>query len=154
MYLAYFYIACLDIFVNRINAVTMTKKLTYESLKAEQAWMVVSDQLQQRNALLSMGINHLEHKSGDLPIASRLMVLRYHLRTSLRKLTSEARRPANLENSVEQLHKQWQQIHQLFFLLRQIDVELENATFDCTNFRLWIDSRQQRVYKSALVHLN
>jgi len=45
-------------------------------------------------------------------------------------------------------------IHQLFFLLRQIDAELENASTDSDNFREWCDSRQQRVYKSALVHLN
>jgi len=52
----------------------MEQKLTYESLKAEQAWMVVSEQLQQRNSLLSMGINHLERLPGDLPVASRLMI--------------------------------------------------------------------------------
>lgn len=149
-----FYITHLDIFVNYKCAVTMDNKLTYESLKAEQAWLVVSEQLQQRNALLSMGINHLEKLPGDLPIASRLMVLRYHLRTSLRKLTSDARRSTTDGTSVEQLRMQWQQIHQLFFLLRQIDAELENATTDCDSFRLWLDSRPQRVYKSALIHLN
>jgi len=72
----------------------MEQKLTYESLKAEQAWMVVSEQLQQRNSLLSMGINHLERLPGDLPVASRLMIIRYHLRTSLRRLTAEARKSA------------------------------------------------------------
>lgn len=132
----------------------MDTKLTYESLKAEQAWMVVSEQLQQRNALLSMGINYLERQSGDLPIASRLMVLRYHLRTSLRKLTAEARRPADVKSAGEGLRQQWLQIHQLFFLLHQIDAELENATSDSSYLRNWLDARQPRVYKSALVHLN
>lgn len=128
--------------------------VTYESLKAEQAWMVVSDQLNQRNTLLSRGISHLESSPVELPIASRLMILRYHLRHSLRRLTAEARQMTPRSDKAAQLHLQWMHIHQLHFLLRQVDSELRNASHDSDSFREWLDSLQLRVYKSALVSLN
>ncbi|OIN59011.1 hypothetical protein [Arsenicibacter rosenii] len=132
----------------------MTQKITYESLKAEQAWLVVSEQLQQRNSLLSMGINYLERLPGDLSVASRLMIIRYHLRVSLRKLTAEARAKPAANMTPDDVKQQWLHIHQLFFLLRQIDAELEKASGVSDNFRQWCETRPQRVYKSSLVHLN
>jgi hypothetical protein len=128
--------------------------ITYDSLKAEQAWMVVSEQLNQRNTLLSRGISHLEADPGELPLASRLMILRYHLRHSLRRLTAEARQLPTQPDQIAQLHRQWMHIHQLHFLLRQIDNELRTASDDSTPFREWLESLELRVYKSALVSLN
>lgn len=128
--------------------------VTYESLKAEQAWMVVSEQLNQRNTLLSRGISHLEHSTPELPLASRLMILRYHLRHSLRRLTADARQLPAQVNIAGQLHSQWMHIHQLHFLLRQVDRELRNASDDSDRFRDWIESLDTRAYKSALIHLN
>lgn len=128
--------------------------VTYESLKAEQAWMVVSDQLNHRNTLLSRGISHLERHSTELPIASRLMILRYHLRHSLRKLTAEARQLPRSADAARAINSQWMHIHQLHFLLRQIDDELNHASADSNSLRHWLESAEMRVYKSALVSLN
>ncbi|MBC8151349.1 MAG: hypothetical protein H7Z72_00395 [Bacteroidetes bacterium] len=132
--------------------------VTYESLKAEQAWIIVSEQLQQRNSLLSRGISRLEQYPAELPIASRLMILRYHLRHSIRRLTSEAKplsgkTPAETR-SAEQLRQQWRHVHQLFFLLRQIDAELRTAQAESDTLRTWLNSANPGVYKSALMYLN
>ena len=67
------------------------KRISYELLQAEHAWMIVSDQLQQRNNVLAKGISHMERNPKGLPIASRLIILRYHLKMSLRQLTQEVR---------------------------------------------------------------
>lgn len=128
--------------------------VTYQSLQAEQAWMVVSDQLQQRNSILSRSIAQLERNPKELPIASRLMILRYHLRVSLRRLTAEARKSPQTADDAERMNQQWMHIQQLFFLLRQIDGELNNAKEECESLRNWLDSLETRIYKSALVHLN
>ncbi|CCH55679.1 hypothetical protein BN8_04957 [Fibrisoma limi BUZ 3] len=130
------------------------KTITYASLRAEHAWMVVSDQLQQRNNMLSKGISHLERSPSELPMASRLMILRYHLRMSLRQLTQEARRQAKEVDDVDGLQQQWLHVHQLFFLLRQIDTELKRAATENETLRAWVESLEGRVYRSALVHLN
>ena len=128
--------------------------VTYQSLQAEQAWMVVSDQLQQRNSILSRSIAQLERNPKELPIASRLMILRYHLRVSLRRLTADARKFPQSADDAERIHQQWMHIQQLFFLLRQIDAELNNAKEESETLRNWLDSLETRIYKSALVHLN
>lgn len=130
------------------------KTVTYESLRAEHAWMIVSDQLQQRNNVLAKGISHMERDPAELPMASRLMMLRYHLKMSLRQLTQEARQQAKTAEDIDQLRQQWQHVHQLFFLLRQIDTELGRATGENNTLRSWMDSLEGRVYRSALVHLN
>lgn len=133
--------------------------VTYESLKAEQAWIIVSEQLQQRNSLLGRGIDRLEQYPTELPIASRLMILRYHLRHSIRRLTSEVRPPVNGNTPAEtrsagQLRQQWQHIHQLFFLLRQIDAELRTAQADSRTLRTWLNSVHSGIYQSAPMYLN
>ncbi|MFD2573880.1 hypothetical protein ACFSUS_24805 [Spirosoma soli] len=130
------------------------KTITYDSLRAEHAWMIVSDQLQQRNNMLAKGIAYMERNPTELPMASRLMMLRYHLKMSLRQLTQEARKNAQTVEHADRLHQQWLHVHQLFFLLRQIDTELNRATDENGTFRSWIDSLGGRVYRSALVHLN
>lgn len=130
------------------------RTVTFESLQADQAWMVVSDQLNQRNTLLSRGISKLEQHHQCLPIASRLMILRYHLRQSLRRLTAESRQQPASVGQAEALNQQWCHVHQLYFLLRQIDAELTNAREDSPALNEWLESIESRVYKSALVHLN
>lgn len=129
------------------------RTVTFESLQADQAWMVVSDQLNQRNTLLSRGISKLEQQQ-QLPIASRLMTLRYHLRQSLRRLTTESRRRPNSTDEAGALNRQWCHVHELYFLLRQVDAELMNARDKSQPLNQWLDSLESRVYKSALVHLN
>jgi hypothetical protein len=128
--------------------------ITYESLQAEHAWMIVSDQLQQRNNVLAKGISHMERNPTELPMASRLIMLRYHLKMSLRQLTQEARQEAQNSTSGDVLNRQWMHIHQLFFLLRQIDTELGRASTENDTLRSWMESLEGRVYRSALVHLN
>lgn len=130
------------------------KTVTYESLRAEHAWIIVSDQLQQRNNMLAKGISHMERDPAQLPMASRLIMLRYHLKMSLRQLTQEARQQPQLTPTADQLRQQWQHVHQLFFLLRQIDCELNRATGENETLRSWLESLEARVYRSALVHLN
>ena len=130
------------------------KTTSYESLRAEHAWMIVSDQLQQRNNMLAKGISHMEHKSAELPMASRLIMLRYHLKMSMRQLTQEARQQPRSAKETDLLHQQWLHIHQLFFLLRQIDTEFVRAADQSDRLRSWVSSLEGRVYRSALVHLN
>ncbi len=130
------------------------KTISYESLKAEHAWMIVSDQLQQRNNLLAKGISHMERSPAELPTASRLMILRYHLKMSLRRLTQEARQQARTTTPDQPLRQQWQQVHQLMFLLRQIDSELGQAAIENDAFRFWLNSLDNRVYRSSLVYMN
>ncbi|GAB2593901.1 hypothetical protein [Spirosoma areae] len=130
------------------------KIATYESLQAEHAWMIVSDQLQQRNNMLAKSISHLERNPTELPMASRLIILRYHLKMSLRQLTQEARQQSRSAKNANDLANQWQHVHQLFFLLRQIDSELGRAANENNRLRSWVESLEARVYRSALVHLN
>ncbi len=130
------------------------RTVTFESLQADQAWLVVSDQLSQRNTLLSRSISKLEQYPQLLPVASRLMTLRYHLRQSLRRLTRESRRTPATTDEAERLNRQWCQVHELYFLLRQVDAELTNTRDDSDPFNQWLDSLESRVYKAALVHLN
>lgn len=132
--------------------------ITYESLKAEQAWIIVSEQLQHRNALLGRSIYQLEQHPEELPTASRLLILRYHLRHSLRQLARETRRlkqrsPAQ-SAPTQQLRQQWLHVHQLFFLLCQIDTELKTAESDSLVLRTWLCSIQPKVYKPTLNSLN
>ena len=130
------------------------KTVSYESLRAEHAWMVVSDQLQQRNTMLAKSISHMERSPVELPMASRLMMLRYHLKMSLRRLTQEAQQQPRSPEDAGLLHQQWLHIHQLFFLLHQIDMEMGRATGENNVLRSWVSSLERRVYRSALVHLN
>jgi hypothetical protein len=130
------------------------KTVTYDSLQAEHAWMIVSDQLQQRNNMLAKSISHMERNQNELPMASRLIILRYHLKMSLRQLTQEARQQRKKIQNDSRLADQWMHVHQLFFLLRQIDNELGRATTENNMLRSWLESLEGRVYRSALVHLN
>lgn len=132
--------------------------ITYESLKAEQAWIIVSEQLHQRNSLLGRGINKLEQYPAELITASRLMILRYHLRHSIRQLTAEAGQvrhgAVDDAQTGRQLRRQWLHVHQLFFLLRQIDAELSAAQSQSNTLRAWLNVTNSNVYKSTLTCLN
>ena len=86
-------------------------------------------------------------------MASRLIILRYHLKMSLRQLNSSTNQPSYSQES-KALVTHWQHVHQLFFLLRQIDSELGRATNENSTLRLWLKSSNGRVYRSALVHIN
>ena len=130
------------------------KTISYDSLRAEHAWMIVSDQLQQRNNLLAKGIAYMERNPALLPTASRLMLLRYHLKMSLRQLTQEARQQPHSVQHAQQLRRQWIHVHQLFFLLRQVDTELGRAAEENVALQSWVSSLEKRVYRSALIHLN
>ncbi|GAB3560884.1 hypothetical protein GCM10027578_00320 [Spirosoma luteolum] len=129
-------------------------KTNYEFLKVEQAWLTVSDQLQQRNNVLAKSIAHLERFPAETRMAGRLMMLRYHLKMSLRQLTQSARQIPRPAADTQQLQRQWQHVHELFFLLRQIDTELNEATARNPRLRQWVDSLDNRVYRSAFLHLN
>lgn len=130
------------------------KNVSYESMKAEHAWMVVSDQLQQRNNMLGRGISHLERFPAETRMAGRLTILRYHLKMSLRQLTQNVHQPTQTTVDAQILARQWQHVHQLFFLLRQIDIELSRALDESVALRNWRDAQNTRVYRSALVCLN
>lgn len=130
------------------------KTISYESLRAAHAWMIVSDQLQQRNNLLAKGISYMERNPAELPMASRLMMLRYHLKMSLRKLTREAHQQLRSAEEAKFLRQQWSHIHQLVYLLRQIDTEFVRAADENSTLQSWVASLERRVYRSALVHLN
>ncbi|GAB3950901.1 hypothetical protein GCM10028805_29890 [Spirosoma harenae] len=130
------------------------KTITYESLQAEHAWILVCDQLQQRNNVLAKSISHMERDPKQLPMASRLIILRYHLKMSLRQLTQAARQKNQQSQPISQLAAQWEHVHQLFFLLRQIDNEIGQAASENHNLRSWIKATEGCVYRSSLVHLN
>ncbi len=131
-----------------------TKSANYESMNAEHAWMVVSDQLQQRNNVLGRSIAQLERFPAETRMAGRLTVLRYHLKMSLRQLTQSVHTTPRATDDAQLLARQWQHVHQLFFLLRQIDAEFNRAIDDSGTLRTWLTTQHTRVYRSALVHLN
>lgn len=131
-----------------------TKSASYESMNAEHAWMVVSDQLQQRNKVLGRSIAQLERFPAETRMAGRLTVLRYHLKMSLRQLTQSVHTTPRATDDTQLLARQWQHVHQLFFLLRQIDAEFNRAIDDSGTLRTWLTTQHTRVYRSALVHLN
>lgn len=96
----------------------------------------------------------MERNSFSQPIASRLMILRYHLKMSVRQLTQETRNKPSTPELDSQIASQWHHVHQLLFLLRQIDTEFGRATSESEVLRSWLESLEARVYRSALVHLN
>ncbi|GAB3928270.1 hypothetical protein [Larkinella terrae] len=119
------------------------KTVSYDSIKADQAWITVTQLLQRRNQLLADGIKFLEKHSADQALAGRLVVIQYHLRATVRRLvdeTSTAQSPAQL---AQQVKRQWLMVHQLNFLLRQIDDELSKMGVSYPNFRSWINTKQK-----------
>ncbi|RRB02088.1 hypothetical protein [Larkinella rosea] len=125
------------------------KTVSYESIKADQAWITVTHHLQGRNQLLTDGISFLEKHPSDHALAGRLVVIQYHLRATVRRLmdeTSAIKSPSQLK---QQVRRQWLMIHQLNFLLRQIDDELGKMGLNSPDFRLWINVKRNRISYKA-----
>ena len=97
------------------------RAVTYDSLRADEAWNTVSKHLQRRNDLLTAGITYLETHPTDHALAGRLVVLQYHLRATVRQLVRDtaALRPVQTMN--QQVQRQWMVVHQMHYLLSQID---------------------------------
>jgi hypothetical protein len=112
--------------------------LSYEALRAEQAWQIIAEQLDRRNTLLARGIGQMERDPAHLPTASRLMILRYHLRHSLRQLSTDTRQRPAPANPTELVGRQWMHIRQLALLLTQIDHELADTRRTNRAFRGWL----------------
>ncbi|MGM9508035.1 hypothetical protein ACS5NO_09915 [Larkinella sp. GY13] len=120
------------------------KTASYESIKADQAWITVTQHLQRRNQLITDGITFLEKHPADHVLAGRLVVIQYHLRATVRRLmeeTSATPSPASLK---QQIKRQWLMVHQLNFLLRQIDDELSKMGFNSPVFRSWMSAKLNR----------
>jgi len=131
-------------------------KVTYDSMKADQAWLAVASHLHRRNQMLADGVRFLEHHPVDTGLASRLIVLQYHLRATVRRLVNETASFKPSPNYEQQVRRQWQVVHQLNFLLRQIDEELHKSAAQSHTFGRWMDRRQQVLsYKATTkMHLN
>jgi hypothetical protein len=132
------------------------KTVSYESIKADQAWITVTQHLQRRNQLLSDGIAFLEKHPADHVLAGRLVVIQYHLRATVRRLMEETATTSSPISLKQQIKRQWLMVHQLHFLLRQIDDELGKMGFNSPIFRSWISVKLNRVsYKVPTgVYLN
>jgi hypothetical protein len=132
------------------------KNLSYDSIKADQAWIIVTQHLQSRNQLLADGIYFLEKHPADHPLAGRLVVIQYHLRATVRRLVDETSTSQPASHLNQQVKRQWLMVHQLNFLLRQIDDELSKMGVKSPAFRSWMTTKQpQFSYKApAGVQLN
>ncbi|MFC5409537.1 hypothetical protein ACFPMF_09475 [Larkinella bovis] len=132
------------------------KTVTYESIKADQAWITVTQLLQGRNQLLADGITFLEKHPVDHSLAGRLVVIQYHLRATVRRLIDETATTSSKAQAPQQIKRQWMMVHQLNFLLRQIDDELGKMELNSPAFCSWVKRKQNRFsYKEpAGLHLN
>lgn len=131
--------------------------VTYESLIADQAWTLVSQHLQNRNDLLTDGILFLESHPVDRPHAGQLVVLQYHLRSTLRKLIEETATFIPLAAPDQQIRRQWMVVHQLNYLLCQVDSEIRGIARQSRDFKHWRDERMMRRRprtQSKAQHLN
>ena len=119
------------------------KTASYESIKADQAWITVTQHLQRRGQLLADGITFLEKHPVDYSLAGRLVVIQYHLRATVRRLMNETS-TSSTAHLKQQIKRQWLMVHQLNFLLRQIDDELSKMGVSSPAFRSWMTARQNR----------
>ncbi|GAB3253455.1 hypothetical protein GCM10027347_13250 [Larkinella harenae] len=118
------------------------KTVSYESIKADQAWIAVTQLLQSRNKLLAEGVSFLEKHPKDYAMAGRLVIIQYHIRATVRQLMDEACAVPNASHQKQHVKRQWLLVHQLNFLLRQIDHELDNMGVNSPGFRSWLLARQ------------
>ncbi|MGA0555637.1 hypothetical protein ACO2Q8_03230 [Larkinella sp. VNQ87] len=126
------------------------KTVSYESIKADQAWLTVTQHLQRRSQLLIDGVSFLEKHPNDHTLAGRLVVIQYHLRATIRRLADESSVAPSATHPQQQIKRQWLMVHQLHFLLRQIDEELSKLGLNSAAFRAWMTKKQQRfTYKTA-----
>ncbi|MFD1144316.1 hypothetical protein ACFQ4C_24530 [Larkinella insperata] len=127
------------------------RKVSYDSIKADQAWLTVTQHLQRRNQLIAEGIFFLEKHPVDQSMAGRLVVIQYHLRSTVRQLVNETSETGPTTQPKQQVKQQWMLIHQLSFLLRQIDEELSTMGGKSPAFRSWIINKQtQFSYKTPV----
>lgn len=125
------------------------KTATYESIKADQAWMTVTQHLQRRNQLLVDGITFLEKHPADYALAGRLVVIQYHLRATVRRLMDETSATTSASQLTQQIRRQWLMVHQMNFLLRQIDDELSKMGLKSRDFHSWMNVKRNRVSCNA-----
>lgn len=125
------------------------KTVTYESIKADQAWITVTQHLQRRNQLLVDGITFLEKHPADHALAGRLVVIQYHLRATVRRLMDETSATLSPSQQKQQIKRQWLMVHQLNFLLRQIDDELSKMGLKSRDFHSWMNVKRNRVSYNA-----
>ncbi|WP_128546114.1 hypothetical protein [Larkinella soli] len=132
------------------------RTVSYDSIKADQAWVAVTQHLQRRNQLLADGVSFLELHPSDHALAGRLVVLQYHLRATVRRLVTETSQARPMPSLPQLVRRQWLVVHQLTFLLRQIDDELRKTGAKSPAFRSWMDQRNQRFTckPSPRVYLN
>lgn len=126
------------------------KTVSYESIKADQAWITVTQHLQGRSKLLSDGVSFLEKHPLDHSLAGRLVIIHYHLRATVRRLMNETCATPSATHLQQHVKRQWLMVHQLNFLLRQIDDELNKMGSKSPAFRSWMNTKQTRFsYKTA-----
>ncbi|GAB3906776.1 hypothetical protein GCM10028803_39680 [Larkinella knui] len=120
------------------------KTVSYESIKADQAWITVTQHLQRRNQLLADGIAYLQKHPTDHAMANRLAVIQYHLRATVRRLMDETAATRSPTQMKQLIKRQWLMIHQLNFLLRQIDDEVRKMGITSPVFRSWVNRKQNQ----------
>ncbi|MGV3558056.1 hypothetical protein [Larkinella arboricola] len=132
------------------------KKVSYDSIKADQAWLTVAQHLQRRNQLIAEGIYFLEKHPADHSLVGRLVVIQYHLRSTIRQLVNDTSAMGPVTQLRQQVKQQWMMVHQVTFLLRQIDDELAKIGVKSPVFRSWMHLKQtQFSYKAPVsVQLN
>ncbi|WP_234734902.1 hypothetical protein [Tellurirhabdus bombi] len=132
--------------------------VTYNSLRADHAWSIASQNLQRRNDFLSAGIRFLEKHPVDHKLASRLVILQYHLRSTVRDLVQETSSMKPAKSQAQQVQRQWMVVHQLHYLLKQIDDQLLQCGRQSSDFRQWrekrIMSRRTTPLKATSIYMN
>jgi hypothetical protein len=132
--------------------------VTYNSLRADHAWSIASQNLQRRNDFLSAGIRFLEKHPADHKLASRLVILQYHLRSTVRDLVQETAALKPAQSQAHQVQRQWMVVHQLHYLLKQIDDQLLLCGRQSSDFRYWreksIMSRKTISLKADSMYMN
>lgn len=130
------------------------KSVSYDSIKADQAWLTVTQHLQRRNQLIADGIYFLEKHPADHSLAGRLVVIQYHLRATIRQLVAETSAMGPAAQLRQQIRRQWLMVHQLNFLLRQIDDELSKMGGKSPAFRSWMTIKQPHYSYKAPVDVS
>jgi|GEM_PF-1491585 len=120
------------------------KTVTYASIKADEAWGTVSQHLQRRNDLLTEATNFLENHPSDHVLAGRIVVLQYHLRSTVRQLVRQSTTFPPATSVDQQLNRQWMVVHQMHYLLRQIDDQLLAFGRQSPALRNWREARSLR----------
>jgi len=129
------------------------RTVTYESLRADEAWQTVSSHLQRRNDLMTAAITYLETRPAERVLAGKLAVLHYHLRATVRQLVRETAALRPTTDPQQQMRRQWMVVHQMHYLLSQIDDQLLILGRQSADFRRWREKRtlSRRVLQARAV---